>query len=323
MRKPDVDFRALDSFLVRHFGPRAGFTYERTAVGVSTQVYRLRRGAGTFYVRIAETADDCFAPEVEAHRALLRAGARVPAISCYEPYDDGLERSVMVTTEIPGGSIEELASDDDTAAVSRGAGYDLARIHAVSVRGFGWVLRGHGEPGWPLRGEIPGYAEFIDPPRVAKALAGIGMDHADVRAVEELLAEAVAVGPSGESGCLVHGDFDTTHIFGRSGTYAGLIDFGEVRGADYTFDFATLMLNNHRRWRALAYPEIERTYAELRPLPDDHHRRLYLACVHSAAHRLAHWFERDAATTGAFFGEIRRRLVQLLTTGAVALRASP
>ena len=30
---------------------------------------------------------------------------------------------------------------------------------------------------------------------------------------------------------LAHGDFDPTHVFAARGTYAGIIDFGEIRGA--------------------------------------------------------------------------------------------
>lgn len=319
MRKPDVDFRALDSVLVRHFGPRDSFTYERTEIGTSTQVYRLRRGADTFYVRIAETAADSFAPEVEAHHALLRAGVRVPPITWYEPFVDALERSVMATGAVPGTSIEDLATAADIPAIARGAGHDLALVHAIPVHGFGWVSREHGEPGWPLRADIRTYAEFIDPPRVGKALAGIGFEPGDVASVEDLLTEAVRLGPPGDTGYLAHGDFDTTHIFGRAGAYTGLIDFGEIRGADYTFDFATLMLNTDQPWRAAAYPEVERAYAEIRPLADDHARRLYVACAHSAAHRLAHWYERDgrAATTHTFFRAIRGRLAELLRSGEV------
>lgn len=79
------------------------------------------------------------------------------------------------------------------------------------------------------------------------------------------------------------------------------------------------MLNTDQPWRAAAFPEVERSYAEIRPLPDDHARRLYVACVHSAAHRLAHWHERDgrAATTRTFFRAIRGRLAELLRSGEV------
>lgn len=95
----------------------------------------------------------------------------------------------------------------------------------------------------PCAGPFPSHAAFIDPDGVAARLADIGFSVTDVGRVAELLVELVQVGPSGSAGVLVHGEFDTSHIFGRDGEYTGLIDFGEIRGADYSFDFATLMVN--------------------------------------------------------------------------------
>ena len=43
---------------------------ERVAEGVSTWVYRIRRGGETFYLRILPEADATFAPEVIAHQRL-------------------------------------------------------------------------------------------------------------------------------------------------------------------------------------------------------------------------------------------------------------
>lgn len=40
----------------------------------------------------------------------------------------------------------------------------------------------------------------------------------------------------GEQGYLAHGDFDTTHIYQDNGRYTGIIDFGEIRGADRWYD---------------------------------------------------------------------------------------
>ncbi|WP_020579064.1 phosphotransferase [Actinopolymorpha alba] len=118
MRKPDVDFRALEDLLVRVFGTRIRFTFQRTRTGSSTQVYRVDRGTETFYVRIAEGPGDSFAPEVELHRVLHAAGVRVPAVAYYEPFDDAWGRSVMVTTEVSGHPLS--ASTPATAAVELG-----------------------------------------------------------------------------------------------------------------------------------------------------------------------------------------------------------
>lgn len=320
MRKPDVDFGALDGLLGSVFGPREVLTYARTPTGGSTQVYRLRRASETFYVRIAEGVGDCFAPEVEVHGRLRRAGATVPDVVHYEPFDERLQRSVMVTTEIPGTPVEQETSPTSIAGVARAAGRDLARVHGLPVRGFGWVRRAHGEPGWPLRAEHATYDGFVDPAAIGGPLAAIGFGHDDVRRVEDLLADGVASGPTGDSGSLAHGDFDTSHVFAAGGRYSGLIDFGEIRGTDDAFDFATLQLTMHEQTlHRLAFDNITSGYSEVRPVPDE--RRVYVACVLSASQRLAVWHNRDGdqAADGWFFRWIRDQLTGLLRTGRVPL----
>ena len=57
-RKPDVDSAALAALVRRAFGTSLPVRCERTLDGVSTQVYRLVRGPETFYLRLAEEADE-------------------------------------------------------------------------------------------------------------------------------------------------------------------------------------------------------------------------------------------------------------------------
>jgi aminoglycoside phosphotransferase (APT) family kinase protein len=46
-------------------------------------------------------------------------------------------------------------------------------------------------------------------------------------------------------GHLAHGDFDATHIWlDDHGRYAGIIDFGEMRGADRHFDLGHFLLHD-------------------------------------------------------------------------------
>jgi Ser/Thr protein kinase RdoA (MazF antagonist) len=320
MRKPDVDLRALDDLLVRVFGSRGSFTYQRTPTGTSTQVYRVNRGPESFYVRIAEEAEASLAPEAELHRVLHASGVRVPAITHYEPFVDALARSVMVTTEVPGGPLGAATPADALPEIGQSAGRDLARIHNIPVQGFGWIRRDHDSAGWPLQGQDASYAGYVDPPGVTRPLVGVGFTPDQVRTVERLLEEAIEVGPPGAIGSVAHGDFDTSHVFESSGVYTGLIDFGEIRGTDYTFDFATLHLSADDEPSApQIHQYLEQGYSEISELPDDHPRRLYLACVLSASHRLARWYERDGelAAEGWFFRWIRDRLTDLLEHGDV------
>ncbi len=309
-RKPDVDLPALEALLGRVFGRQ--FTYQRTESGSSTQVYRVVVEGETFYARMAEEAEASFAPEAELHRVLRAAGARVPDVVHYEPFDEALDRSVMVTTEVAGRPLSAATTEREAAEIGQAAGRDLARIHEVAVQGFGWVQREHDRAGWPLRGEHPTYAAFVDPPSVAAPLVAIGFTVEQASTVVGLLDEAVELGPRDGVGSVAHGDFDASHIYEVGGTYCGLIDFGEIRGTDYTFDLATLHTNAEEAPPLLA--PIERGYAEIRPLPADHRRRVYVACVLSASHRLATWHRRDGARAADswFFRWVRDRLAELL-----------
>lgn len=64
---------------------------------------------------------------------------------------------------------------------------------------------------------------------------------------------------------LAHGDFDPGHVFAARGAYAGIIDFGEIRGAPPLYDVA--------HWALQSPPgPLLAGYAEVAPLPDDHER---------------------------------------------------
>lgn len=67
----------------------------------------------------------------------------------------------------------------------------------------------------------------------------------------------------GPAAVLAHGDFDHTHVFADGGAYAGIIDFGEIRGAPPLYDVA--------HWALQSPPgALLAGYAQVVPLPDDH-----------------------------------------------------
>src|SRR5215469_12778632 len=78
----------------------AALVVESMAEGVSTYVYRLRRGAEVFYLRVLPEEGATFAPEVEAHTILFRQGVQVPEVLYWEDHNSAIGRSVMITTEI-------------------------------------------------------------------------------------------------------------------------------------------------------------------------------------------------------------------------------
>ena len=155
-----MDSDALAVLVRRAFGTSLPVHCERTPDGVSSQVYRLVRGSETFYLRVAEEADENLETDAELHRRLLALGVRVPRMVFVEPYDAAIGRSVAITSEVPGVPLAAAGCPPEVAlAVAAEAGEDLAVINHVTVDGFGWVRRSG--QGWPLRAEHTSYLPFL------------------------------------------------------------------------------------------------------------------------------------------------------------------
>ena len=326
MRKPDVDNAALRRLLARIFTHSADLQWERTPDGVSTQVYRIFHGRETFYLRVAEDEAASLAPEAALHTELLARGVSVPEVTHFERFDEGLRRSVLVTSEIAGapmvrhgdgGSVLDIDVPDPDAlpGIYRAAGRDLARLNKVPVDGFGWVIR---DGVASLRGECASYAEWAAPYDPAELrLFGFSARHIDQAA--ELLSRQVAAGPAGRAALLAHGDFDLTHVFHRHGRYTGIIDFGEIRGSEGWFDlamFGLMRLPEAEGPSLAAVRYLEEGYAEISPLPADYRLRLLRTAVLIVANRLIRgylrrgpgemqkpWFTRDCGQLGKLLTE--------------------
>jgi aminoglycoside phosphotransferase len=78
---------------------------ERITEGGSTYVYRLRTENERFYLRVLPEEGVSFLPEVEVHRRLRENGVAVPEVVYFEANNEWVQRSIMVTTEIPGTPI--------------------------------------------------------------------------------------------------------------------------------------------------------------------------------------------------------------------------
>jgi aminoglycoside phosphotransferase (APT) family kinase protein len=226
----------------------------RASGGVSTPVFRVLLGPQTCYVRLSESPDASLGPEALAHEVLLSYGARVPAVIGYEPFDPVLERSIMLTTAVPGASLDD-AKPEDPASVLFAAGADLARINQVAVEGFGWIRRNDPLPS-RLFASHPTWDAF------AADLTSHPLDRWFDPATCSRIAELASIQPPDPThAVLAHGDFDTSHIFALDGRYSGIIDFGETRGAEPTYDLGHLALH-----APAALPFILQGYAPVTPL---------------------------------------------------------
>jgi aminoglycoside phosphotransferase (APT) family kinase protein len=326
VRRSEVDAGALDRTITQIFGS-ARTRWERTPDGVATEVFRIFRDRNTFYLRLAEDDASSLSVEASVHTELRRLGVNVPEVVHYEPFDEGLRRSVLVTTEIPGRPMASygvggaLVSTDlpdaaDVPRIYRAAGRDLALVNQVAVDGFGHIQRDGN--GWPLRAEYQDFALWAAADFDPLAIQRFGFSEAEARQVERIVADDRRQAPPAGQGLLAHGDFDVSQVFHRDGEYTGMIDFGGIKGSNGWYDLATFRLCDPQ----LAIPEeatiphLEAGYAEVANLSPDHQWRVHGTAVTIVAGRLSRGYRRDGeiARAQSWFRDHCQHLRQLLDT---------
>ena len=283
----------------------------RAETGGSTPVFRVRRDGRIFYLRLAESTAASLAPEAMVHARLRARGVRVPAVVAFAPFDPTVGRSAMVTTEGPGRPISDGLAGPALGAVLVAAGRDLALVHALPVDGFGWIERPG--PSDRLRAEHP----------TERAFALDGFDDHLARLIGRLLAEPEARGIArvvadraarldGGEARLAHGDLDATHVFHVDGRYAGIIDFGEIRGADPLYDLGHVALHDGERLPEPLLPHLLAGYREAADLPPDAEGRIDLWALLIGVRAFARSLDRPPGRHQAHLaGAIRRSLRRL------------
>ncbi len=312
MRKPDVDLQVVHRIVTRALPGAGRPIVERAEDGVSTQVYRLRRGGATFYLRVAEGPEAGLAPEELVHRLLRERGARVPEVVHFDPFDEALGRAVMITTEIPGNPIGRCHPDVDVRAVLVEAGRDLAAINGLEVEGFGWIRRDRPAAAW-LEAELPTHKAFaldhLD--EHLGRLRGVFLANEEVRIILRTIARYDGW-LDVEQARLAHGDLDATHIYQQDGRYTGIIDFGEIRGTDPLYDLGHFALHDGEALPALVLPHLLEGYAGVTPLPPDHEQRIHLMGLLIGVRALARSVGRPWAAYQDHLAESIRRFLRVL-----------
>ncbi len=248
---------------------------ERVEEGVSTYVYRIRSNNSVFYLRLLPEIDSSFAPEVYVHQLLKAKGVKVPEVVYYEHYNEVLCQSLMLTTEIQGMHLGYCTSLEDQKTILREAGRDLALINSVPVKHFGWIRRDRSEV-TQLEAEFPTYRAFIYE-YLESDLMLLEQSHVlksdDVAAISSIL-ECYDAWLDEEQAWLAHGDFDVTHIYQQRGQYTGIIDFGEIRGANLLYDFGHFRMYDGERLPNLVLPYLIEGYEDVIALPSDYEQRI-------------------------------------------------
>jgi Ser/Thr protein kinase RdoA (MazF antagonist) len=250
--------------------------------GGSTIVYRIQADDRIYYLRILPEADVSLAAEVTAHQQLGALGVHVPDVVHFMPRHPVFERSVTLTTAIPGRAIGYTQPPQQVATILHAAGRELAQINQLPVVGFGWANRIAPATGG-IAAEFPSVGDWLAAhfaePLNALTLSNLLPRHSAEHLVQ-LLDRTNAL-YAAEPAMLAHGDFDVTHIYYQDGEYSGIIDFGEIRGAPWFYDLSHFAIEN-----AELLPFLLAGYAEVRPVTAAEQEQIALLSQLIAARRI-------------------------------------
>ena len=281
-RRHEPDLATIAELAARVFPGGSSRSVERVAEGVSTFVYRIRHRDEVFYLRVLPADEGSFAPEVLVHQLLRARNVRAPEVVYYEDRNAELGCSVMIVAEIPGRPLGHAADTTAMRSVLVEAGKDLAVINGIGVDGFGWILRGGSDNG-RLRAEYSTYREFIQR-HVDEHIALLAdrriLSSRQSTALQEIFHRFDHYFDV-EQAVLAHGDWDATHIYQRDGSYTGMIDFGEIRGANLLYDLGHFSIEN-----SAMLPYVLEGYRQVAELPSDYPRRIHFSSLLVALRRL-------------------------------------
>jgi len=249
-------------------------------------VYRAQVDDAVFYLRLAEEPGEDLTTDAAILDRLRALGASVPVVVAAERAPAELARSYLIVTEIPGQPLAEGSTDDEARSAARAAGRDTAIINSLPVAGFGWLQRTGVQP---LTAELASYGDFAGsdlPESWPGWLTGL-FDSEQLDALETLVEteRARVVGAAH----LAHGDLDVTHIYTHDGAYQGIIDFGEMRGAELYFDLGHFLLHDGETRSVELFDSFLAGYTEVAGLPDDHREAIRRSAILLGLRQLSLW----------------------------------
>jgi aminoglycoside phosphotransferase (APT) family kinase protein len=278
--------------LVRETVPRARAVSIRHVPGSSrvVVVYRATVDGVRYYLRLAEEPGQDLTTDAHVLERLQALNVRVPEVVAASAATAAFPRSWMIMTEVPGRSIAQGGTDDEAQQAAIAAGRDVAVINSVSVSGFGWL---HRDGSAQLTAELPSYRQFVVS-YLPTPWPGRLQEVFHPRQLEAL--RALAAGEQDRpfrAGRLVHGDLDLTHIYSHAGHYSGIIDFGELRGADPYFDLGHFLLHDGETRPAQLFHSFLNGYRQVNSLPDGYCQAIRASAILLGLRQLSRWLSPE------------------------------
>jgi aminoglycoside phosphotransferase (APT) family kinase protein len=272
------------------FPGAASVTLRRASGGRVVVVYRVLVDGAHYYLRLAEEPGQDLTTDALVLERLGALDVRVPKVLAASPSTEVFPRSWLIMTEVPGRSIAQGGTDSDARQAATAAGRDVAMINSVPVSGFGWLRRDGSEQ---LTAELPSYGQFAMS-YLPKPWPGRLSEAFDPRQLDALHALAAAEqGRPLRAGHLAHGDLDVTHIYSRAGRYTGIIDFGEMRGAELYFDLGHFLLHDGETRPTRLFSSFLKGYAQVTPLPDGHWQGIRASAILLGLRQLSRWLSPE------------------------------
>jgi aminoglycoside phosphotransferase (APT) family kinase protein len=258
--------------------------------GRAVVVYRATVDGSRYYLRLAEEPGQDLTTDAFVLERLRALDVHVPAVVAASPSTAAFPRSWMIMTEVPGRSIAQDGTDDQARRAAVAAGRDVGVINSVPVSGFGWLRRDGSEQ---LTAELPSYGQFAVS-YLPQPWPGRLREVFDQRQLDALhgLVTGEQDTPLG-GGHLAHGDLDVTHIYAHAGRYSGIIDFGEMRGADVNFDLGHFLLHDGETRPASLFSSFLTGYLQVSPLPDGHRQAIRVSAILLGLRQLSRWLSPE------------------------------
>jgi aminoglycoside phosphotransferase (APT) family kinase protein len=277
--------------LVGQLFPKAAAVSVRPASpGRTVVVYRVQVGDQTFYLRLAERRGQDLTTDALVLERLRSLGVRVPEVVHVSPPAREISRSWLLMTEIAGSALARHWTDEEATQVAAAAGRDLAAINSVTVAGYGWIRRDGSQH---LTAELPSYSEFATSYLPVPWPGPLGQLFTEPQ-LDALCAHAAGEqARSLQVGCLVHGDLDVTHVYASRGRYSGIIDFGEIRGADSCFDLGHFLLHDGETRSVQLFRSLLAGYSQTGALPTDCHQAIRTSAILSGLRQLSRWLSPE------------------------------